>query len=130
MKSSVVAAFGAAVVATLSASSAAEAAIIDFFFSAGDGSIIYAPAASLDVSSALDLDGAQMLVMDAGKGGDDSGLKFGDTITLSTAIPPGGSIIIYGDTTPVPPGAGRLGPTSPCRGRWLPGPGRTRSSKR
>jgi hypothetical protein len=123
MKRSVVAALGAAIITTLGASSAAQAALIDFFFSAGDGSITYAPATSLDVSSALDLDGALMLVLDAGKGGDDSGLTFGNVITLSTVTPPGGSIILYGDTTPVPPGGRPLGANVILSWPMAPGPG-------
>ncbi len=95
MKRSSAVAFGAAVIATIVASSAAQAAIIDFFFSALDGSITYAPAASLDVSSALDLDGATMLVMDVGPG-DASGLDDNDTIKLASLHPLAGSIISYG----------------------------------
>ena len=85
MKRSVVAALGAAVIATFVASSAAQAAFIDFFFSARDGSITH-DGARLDMSSQLDFDGAIMLVMDVAPG-DASGLMVGDVISLTADTP-------------------------------------------
>jgi len=110
MKRSAVASLGAALVATLGASSVAHAAMINFNFDAIGGSITYAPATSLDVSSALDLDDSLFLVSNVGPG-DASGLvPFFDTIMLATVPPPptGGVVVLYGDT-PVPPGGRPLG---------------------
>jgi hypothetical protein len=121
MKRSVFAVLSAAVIATLGAGSAAEAATINFFFSAGDGSKTYT-GTSLDTSSALDLDMATMLVLDVNPT-DSSGLVFGSVISLLTAPPPSDlHVITYGDT-PVPAGGRPLGadviltwPVSPTPG--------------
>jgi PEP-CTERM motif len=108
MKSAFVAALCTAVLVTFGASSAAQAAMTDFTVAAFDGSITYAPATSLDVSTSLDLDQATLLVSDV-RPGDPSGLAMFDPVTLATVSPPGGSVILYGDTTPVPPGGRPLG---------------------
>jgi len=97
MKSPVVGALGAAVIAALGASSAAQAAIIDFNGEVLDGSITYT-GTSLDVSTELNLDSATFLVLKVGAG-DASGLAPDDGFVLSPAT----SDIIYG------PGSG---PTS------------------
>lgn len=102
MKSSVVAALGAVAIATLGAGSAAQASIISFDFDAFDGSITYI-GTSLDVSTALDLDGATLLVSEVGAG-DASGLHPFDTVGLSAATSPPSSEIEYG-STPGPLGA-------------------------
>jgi hypothetical protein len=94
MKSSVVAALGAAVIGTLGASSATQAAMIDFSFSPLGGSITH-DGSSLDLSSQLDFDGALMLVLNVGAG-EASGLSAGDFIRLSAVTSPASSDIIYG----------------------------------
>src|SRR5579872_611464 len=90
MKSPVVGALGAAVIAALGASSAAQAAIIDFNGEVLDGSITYT-GTSLDVSTELNLDSATFLVLKVGAG-DASGLAPDDGFALSPAT----SDIIYG----------------------------------
>jgi hypothetical protein len=122
MKSAFVAALGAGVLMTLGASSAAQAAMVDFTVAAFDGSITYAPATSLDVSTSLDLDQATLLVTDVGPG-DASGLAMFDPVTLATVSPPGGDIILYGDTTSVPPGGRPLGADVILSWPFAPGPG-------
>lgn len=102
MKSSVVAALGAAVMATLGASSAARASIINFEVVISGGSVTYT-GTSLDVSTALDLDSATLLVKEVGAG-DESGLAPFDAISLSAATSPPSSQIEYG-STPGPLGA-------------------------
>jgi hypothetical protein len=104
MKRSVIAALGAAVIATLGVSSAAQASVVSFDFTALGGSIIH-DGTSLSDSTFLDLDNATELVTSVGTG-DDSGLqKFIDTITLTGATtPPFNNAIIYG-STPGPLGA-------------------------
>jgi hypothetical protein len=94
MKSSVVAAFSAALIAMVGASSAAQAVMIDFGFSAEDGSITH-DGASLDKSSQLDLDESTMLVLHV-EPGDASGLVVGDVIKLSADTPMASSDVIYG----------------------------------
>ena len=75
MKRSVIAALGAAVIATLGVSSAAQASVVGFDFSALNGSIIH-NGTSLSDSTFLDLDDAAVLVTSVGNGhGDASGLK-------------------------------------------------------
>ena len=98
MKRSVIAALGAAVIATLGVSSAAQASVVSFDFTALGGSIIH-DGTSLSDSTFLDLDNATELVTSVGTG-DDSGLqKFIDTITLTGATtPPFNNAIIYGST--------------------------------
>ena len=102
MKSSVVAALGAAVLAALGAPSGAQASIVSFDFVALDGSITYT-GTRLDVSTALDLDGAIFLVSEVGAG-DASGLHPFDSISLSAATSPPSREIEYG-STPGPLGA-------------------------
>jgi hypothetical protein len=102
MKSSTVAAFGAVAIATVGAVSAAQASIVSFDFVALDGSITYT-GTSLDVSTALDLDGATLLVSEVGAG-DASGLHPFDTVGLSAATSPPSNEIEYG-STPGPLGA-------------------------
>jgi hypothetical protein len=95
---------GAAVIATLAASTAAEAAIIDFGIAVADGAPNYM-GTSLDMSNVLDLDQSTLLVVE--KGADDaSGLPLFSTITLSADTSPASSQIIYGfGTGPAPLGA-------------------------
>ena len=103
MKRSVIAALGAAIIAMLGTSSAAEAATINFNFTALDGSIVH-DGTSLSDSTYLDFVGAIELVTSLGTG-DDSGLNEFDTITLTGATTPTlNNAIIYG-STPGPLGA-------------------------
>src|SRR5689334_13891842 len=91
MKRSAVGALGAIVVAIFGSASAAQASIVSFDFVALDGSITYT-GTSLDLSTALDLDGAILLVSEVGSG-DASGLHPFDTVSLSAATsPPSGEI--------------------------------------
>jgi hypothetical protein len=100
MKSFLIAAFSAAMLAPLGLSSGAEAAIINFSAAAFDGAPTYT-GASLDQSDSLNLDGTTLLVGDTGPG-DASGLSQFDPIAI---IPPN---IVYGfGTGPgVLPGSG------------------------
>ena len=103
MKRSVIAALGAAVIGMLGASSAVEAATVDFNFSALDGSIVH-DGTSLSDSTYLDFVGAIELVTSLGSG-DASGLNEFDTITLTgETTPTTNNAIIYG-STPGPLGA-------------------------
>ena len=95
MKRTVIAALGAAVIATFVASSAAEATMIDFSFSALGGTLTH-DGSSLDKSSQLDFDDAFFIVTHAGTGGDASGLHAGDFIDLSADTSPLSKDIIYG----------------------------------
>ena len=72
MRHSVIAAFGAALIVTLGASSAADAALINFSFVTIDGSPEYV-GTSVDASNELNLDNALFLVSEVGPG-DMSGL--------------------------------------------------------
>jgi hypothetical protein len=103
MKRTVIAALGAAVIATFAASSAAEAALINFGVASADGAVTYT-GTSLDVSTAFDLDGATLLVVEKNSA-DASGLALFSTVTLSAATSPPSSHIIYGSGT----GPGSLG---------------------
>jgi PEP-CTERM motif len=103
MKRKVIAALGAAVIAALGATSAAQAAMIDFGVASKDGAVGYT-GTSLDGSTALDLDMATLLVLEKGPT-DASGLNFFDTVTLSAATSPPSSEFIYGPGT----GPGSLG---------------------
>ena len=106
MKSAFVATLGAAVLVTLAASSAAQAAMVDFSVVAFDGAVTYT-GVSLDQSSSLDLDQATLLVSEV-KPGDSSGLALFDPVTLSTVTTPPSppsSKIIYGPDGPGPLGA-------------------------
>ena len=97
MKRSVIAALGAAVIATLGVSSAAQASTVSFDFSAFNGSITH-DGTSLGDSTFLDLDDAALVVTSVGTG-DASGLiMLVDTVTLTP------SKIIYG-SGPGPLGA-------------------------
>jgi hypothetical protein len=94
MKSSVVAALGAGLIAALGASSAAQAGTIDFGVTPLSNSITYT-GSSLEVSTALDLDEALLLVTSVGST-DESGLTFLiSTVTLSAASFPFTNIV-YG----------------------------------
>jgi PEP-CTERM motif len=82
MKRLAVVALSAAVISTLVASSAAEAALINFTVTAIDGTPTYV-GTSLDQSTDLDFDDAFLLVAEVGPG-DVSGLTSGaDTVSLS-----------------------------------------------
>jgi PEP-CTERM motif len=94
MKCRTIALLGAAVIATLAASSAAQAAIIGFSFGAFGGSMTH-DGASLDVSSVLDLDEATLLVMEVNPG-DSSGLADFAPVKISSATSPPGTAIMYG----------------------------------
>ena len=77
MTRSVIAAFGAAVIAVLGASSAAEAATIDFGVTSFDGSITFLGGSTLDRSTTLDLD-LSFLVVNEILPGDQSGVSLRD----------------------------------------------------
>ena len=102
MKPSVVAAVGAAMVATLGSSSAMHAAAINFNFSALGVTILH-DGTSLSDSTYLDFVGAIELVTSLGPG-DASGLNEFDSITLTAEATPASGKIIYG-STPGPLGA-------------------------
>jgi PEP-CTERM motif-containing protein len=77
-------------IATIGASSAAQAALVDFGAVALGGNIVFGGGATLDTSSALDLDGATLAVSSIGPG-DESGLSVfptgvANTVTLSHPI--------------------------------------------
>jgi hypothetical protein len=103
MKRTVIAALGAVMIATFVASSAAEAAMINFGVASADGAVTYT-GTSLDVSTALDLDGATLLVLEKNST-DASGLPLFSTVSLSAATSPPSSHILYGSGT----GPGSLG---------------------
>lgn len=97
MRHSVAAALGAALIAALGASSAAQAGTIDFGVMALGNSITYT-GSYLEISTALDLDQALLLVTSTGSG-DESGLTpFVSTVTLFAPSPPDTNII-YGSGT-------------------------------
>jgi hypothetical protein len=85
MKTSCVAALGAAMIATLGISSAAEAAVIDFGVSALGGSpgLSYSGGSTLDQSTSFDLDGSTLIVSSIGPN-DASGL-----VVFVNGAPPG-----------------------------------------
>ncbi len=92
MKRSAIAALGAAVIAILGASSAAQAAIIGFTVTTIDGSPTYL-GSTLDQSTSLDFDTSILLVTEVDPK-DASGLTAGlDTVSLSATD------IVYGDDT-------------------------------
>ncbi len=104
MRRSVVAGLGAAMIVALGASSAAQAAIIDFGVTAFGNSITY-NGTSLDQSLSLDLDQATLLVTGVNPG-DSSGLALFNQVMLSALTSPTSSNIIYGfGTGPGPLGA-------------------------
>ena len=80
LKRSVITAVGAAVIAMLGASSAAQAALINFTVTAIDGTPGYV-GTTLDQSISLDVDTSILLVSEVGDG-DNSGLSPQDTVTL------------------------------------------------
>ena len=103
MKTSVVAALGAAMIATLGAESAVRAATIDFGV-VGIGGTIVATGSDLEESTALDLDVSTLFVSGIGPG-DDSGLAAFDTVSVFAPSPPDTNII-YGfgtGTSPLAP---------------------------
>jgi hypothetical protein len=100
MKTSVVAALGAAMIATLGAESAVRAATIDFGV-VGIGGTIVAIGSDLEESTALDLDEATLFVSGIGPG-DDSGLAAFDTVSVFAPSPPDTNII-YGFVTGTSP---------------------------
>jgi PEP-CTERM motif len=87
---SIIPLLAAGFVATIGASSAAQAAVVDFGAVALGGNITYGGGATLDTSTAIDLDGATLAVSNIGPG-DQSGLSVfptppANTITLSHPI--------------------------------------------
>jgi PEP-CTERM motif len=100
MKRFVVATLSAAVIATLAASSAAEAAIIDFGV-VGIGGTIGNTGSDLEESSAIDLDDATLFVSGIGPG-DESGLAAFDTVSVFAPSPPD-TDIIFGSGTGTSP---------------------------
>jgi hypothetical protein len=94
MKTSVITALSAAVIAMLAASSAAEAATIDFGVTSFDGSITFLGGSSLDQSTTLDLDLSFLLVNEILLG-DESGVALSDVISLTANTSPPSSQIIY-----------------------------------
>jgi hypothetical protein len=101
MKTSLIAALGAAMIATLGASSTAEAAIVDFAVDAIDGTLTYT-GPKLDQSVAFDLGSAILLVAEAGHSGDASGLHPFDTVKISPTDIMYGSGFGTGLDTPLP----------------------------
>lgn len=103
MKTSVVAALGAAMIATLGADSAVRAATIDFGV-VGIGGTIVSTGSSLEELTALDLDDTTLFVSGTGPG-DNSGLAAFDTVSVFAPSPPDTNII-YGfgtGTSPLAP---------------------------
>jgi hypothetical protein len=103
MKPSVVAALGAALIATLGVDSAVRAATIDFGV-VGIGGTIGSTGSDLEESTALDLDDTTLFVSGIGPG-DDSGLAAFDTVSVFAPSPPD-TDIIYGfgtGTSPLAP---------------------------
>jgi hypothetical protein len=98
MKRFVVTTLGAAAIGLVGASSAAQAAMINFTVTALDGTPTYT-GTSLDQSSAIDLDTALLLVIEV-LDGDNSGLSPFDTVTLGPVK------IVYGDGPGTLPGSG------------------------
>jgi PEP-CTERM motif len=100
MKPSVVAALGAAMIATLGVNSTVRAATIDFGVVAIGGTITYT-GSDLEESTAIDLDIATLFVSGTGPG-DDSGLAAFDTVSVFAPSPPD-TDIIYGSGTGTSP---------------------------
>jgi PEP-CTERM motif len=103
MKTSVVAALGAALIATLGVDSAVRAATIDFGV-VGIGGTILSTGSDLEESTALDLDDTTLFVSGTGTG-DDSGLVAFDTVSVF-APSPSDTNIIFGfgtGTSPLAP---------------------------
>jgi hypothetical protein len=78
MKRSVITAVGAAVIAMLGASSAAEAGMINFTLATIDGTPTYSSGDTLDQSTALDFDDALLVVSEVGPDDNASGLVPGE----------------------------------------------------
>ena len=97
MKRSVIAAFGAAVIAMLGASSAAEAATIDFGV-VGIGGTIGNTGTNLEESTAIDLDEFDSVRFRCRSGGDESGLAAFDTVSVFAPSPPDTNIIFGSGT--------------------------------
>jgi PEP-CTERM motif len=100
MKPSVVAALGAALIATLGVDSAVRAATIDFRV-VGIGGTIGSTGSDLEESTALDLDDTTLFVSGIGPG-DDSGLVASDIVSVFAPSPPDTNII-YGSGTGTSP---------------------------
>src|SRR5262245_40266529 len=83
-------ALAAIVIATIGASSAAKAGLVDFGVAALGGTVTYSGGATLDKSSSVDLDHALLIVSNIGAG-DQSGLSIfpsgpDNTVTLTHPI--------------------------------------------
>jgi hypothetical protein len=96
MKRSVVAAVGAALIATLGANSAVQAGTIDFGV-VGIGGTVGNTGSDLEESTALDLDDTMLFVSGTGTG-DDSGLAAFDTVSVFAPSPPDTNIIFGSGT--------------------------------
>jgi hypothetical protein len=96
MKRSVIAALGAAVIAMLGASSAAQAGTIDFGV-VGIGGTIGSTGSDLEESTAIDLDDTTLFVSGTGTG-DESGLAAFDTVSVFAPSPPDTNIIFGSGT--------------------------------
>ena len=96
MKRSVIAALGAAVIAMLGASSAAQAGTIDFGV-VGIGGTIGNTGTDLEESTAIDLDESTLFVSGVGPG-DESGLAAFDTVSVFAPSPPDTNIIFGSGT--------------------------------
>ena len=96
MKPSVVAALGAALIATLGVDSAVRAATIDFGV-VGMGGTVGNTGSDLEESTALDLDDATLFVSGIGPG-DDSGLAAFDTVSVFAPSLPDTNIIFGSGT--------------------------------
>ena len=96
MKPSVVAALGAALIATLGVDSAVRAATIDFGV-VGMGGTVGNTGSDLEESTALDLDDATLFVSGIGPG-DDSGLAAFATVSVFAPSPPDTNIIFGSGT--------------------------------
>jgi hypothetical protein len=100
MKTSGVAALGAALIATLATGTAVRAATIDFGVVGISGTITYT-GSNLEASTAIDLDDATLFVSGTGPG-DNSGLAAFDTVSVFAPSPPD-TDIIYGSGTGTSP---------------------------
>src|ERR1700734_993284 len=96
MRRSVIAALGAAIIAMLSASSAAQAGTIDFGV-VGIGGTIGNTGPDLEESTALDLDEASRFVPGVGQR-NESGLAAFDTVSVFAPTPPDTNIIFGSGT--------------------------------
>jgi hypothetical protein len=78
-----------ALIGTIGASSAAQAAFVDFGVTALGGTVTFAGGSTLDKSSSIDLDGSELIVAQVGAG-DSSGLSVfpvgSDTVTIASDI--------------------------------------------